>query len=110
MNWETRHEGVEVNTKGETECQKLEIELPIPMPTWNRILAMQHFERAKLREYLHHAVWCSLTYGPDWPTRMDFRGKQYSTALFLQEYFQMIRPNKSRKLAIAKLRAGLKKQ
>lgn len=92
------------------QCQKLEIELPMPMPTWNRILAMQHFERMKLREYLHHAVWCSLTYGNDWPTMMDFRGKPYSTELFLLEYLQMIRPSKSRKLAIANLRAAMKKQ
>lgn len=98
-----------MSTKG-ISCERLEIELPIPMPTWNRILAMQHFERAKLREYLHHAVLCSLTFGSDWPTTMVFRGKPYSTELFLQEYYQTIRPNKSRKLCIAKLRATLKRR
>ena len=89
---------------------KLRIEIPLPMPTWNRILAMQHFERIKLREYLHHAVSMSITHGRDWPTSMVFRSKQYSTELFRLEYLQTIRPNTSRKSAIRKLKAGMKKQ
>lgn len=71
---------------------------------------MQHFERAKLREYLHHAVLFSLTHGSDWPTKITFRGKPYSTHLFVLEYCQTIRPNKSRKSSIAKLKASQKKR
>ncbi len=91
-------------------CQKLEIELPIPMPTWNRILQMQHFERMKLRDLVHEFVSLSITYGSDWPTLMDYQGKQRSTDLLKLEYLQTIRPNKSRKLIIANLKASLKKQ
>lgn len=89
---------------------RLEIVIPLPMPTWNRILAMQHFERMKLREYLHHAVSLSITHGRDWPTWTVFRSKRYSTELLALEYLQMIRPSKSRKSSIASLRASLKKQ
>ncbi len=88
----------------------LSVELPIPMPTWNRILAMQHFERMKLRDLLHLFVSLSLTHGSDWPTSTDFQGKQRSTDLLKLEYLQAIRPNKSRKSVISKLKASLKKQ
>lgn len=91
-------------------CDKLEIELPIPMPTWNRILAMQHFERMKLRDLIHQFVSLSLTHGSDWPTSTEFQGRPQSTDLLKLEYFNAIRPNKSRKLIIAKLKASQKKQ
>lgn len=89
---------------------RMEIVIPLPMPTWNRILAMHHWERAKLREYLHAAVSMSITYGADWPTQMVFRSRRYSTDLFRLEYLAMIRPNKSRKSAIAKLKVRTNKR
>lgn len=92
------------------QCQRMEIVLPVPMPTWNRILAMQHFERMKLRDLLHEFVSLSITHGSDWPTSTDYRGKQQSTDLLKLEYFQAIRPNKSRRSAISSLKANLKKQ
>jgi hypothetical protein len=90
--------------------QCLEIEIPLPMPTWNRILAMQHFERMKLRDLLHEFVSLSITYGSDWPTSTDYQGKRQSTDLLKLEYLQTIRPNKSRKCVISKLKASLKEQ
>lgn len=91
-----------------TQC--LTIELPVPMPTWNRILAMQHFERMKLRDLIHKFVSLSHIHGSDWPTSTDYQGKQQSTDLLKLEYLQAIRPNKSRKSIIAKLKASLKKR
>lgn len=85
---------------------QITIELPIPMPTWNRILQMHPWERKKLRDYIHHAVSTSYTYGTDWPTVTEFQGKRLSTELFMLEYFQMIRPNKSRKQLIASKKPG----
>ncbi len=96
------------NEKGEATW--MEIILPIPMPTWNRILAMQHFQRMTLRHLLHHAVSLSITHGRDWGTWTVYQSKRLSTDLFTLMYFQTIRPNKSRKSAIAKLKAELKKQ
>lgn len=87
---------------------RLTITLPIPMPTWNRILAMQHFERMKLRDLIHRFVSLSFTHGSDLPTSTVFQGKPRLMDLLLLEYLQTIRPNKSRKLCIAKLKASRK--
>lgn len=84
---------------------RLEITLPVPMPTWNRILAMHHWERMKLRHLMHLFVSLSCTHGSDWPIWTVFQSKRRLTALLVQEYLQTIRPSKSRKSAIAKLRA-----
>lgn len=86
------------------------IEIPLPMPTWNRLLAMNKWQRMKLRHYIHHAVFMSITYGSDWPTVMEFQGRPYSTELWKLEFYQMIRPNTSRKSQIASLKEALKKQ
>ena len=80
----------------------------MPLPTWNRILAMNPWVRKRLRDFLHHAVFISIQYGSEWPTSTVYQGKPYRTDLFMLEYYQMIRPNKSRKLAIANLKASLK--
>ncbi len=94
----------------EDRCQRLDVELPIPMPTWNRILAMQHFERMKLRDLIHQFVSLSLTHERGWLTRTDSASKQHSMLLLEQTYLQTIRPNKSRKLEISNLKASLKKR
>ncbi len=86
------------------------IEIPIPMPTWNRILQMQHFERMKLRHLIHQFVSTSITTGSDSLTPTDSASRQSSTDLLLLEYLQAIRPNKSRKLAIRSLKQGRKKR
>lgn len=86
------------------------IELPIPLPTWNRILGMQHFERMKLRHLLTAFTSTSITSGSDWPTSMEFQGKLCSTQLLRAEYFMMTRPSSSRRLAIRKLKESLKEQ
>ena len=86
----------------------LKIEIPLPMPTWNRMLAMHPWERKKLRDLLHHAVSLSITHGLDWPTSTVFLGKPCSTELFTLEYLQTIRPSKSRKSRIDKLKASEK--
>lgn len=89
---------------------RLEIVLPVPLPTWNRILAMHHFQRMKCRHLLHQFVSLSIAYGADWPTSTDFQEKPVSTDLLKLEYLQTIRPNKSRKLAIARKKAEWKTQ
>jgi len=90
--------------------QRMEIEIPLPMPTWNRMLGMQSITRKRLRLLLHKFVSLSITHGTDWPTSTDFQGKRCSTELLKLEYLQLIRPSKSRKSVIAKKRAEWKKQ
>lgn len=80
------------------------------MPTWNRILAMQHFERMKLRHLIHQCVFTSITYGSEWPTWTVYQSKRCSTALLKLELLQTIRPNASRKLELRNLKASLKEQ
>jgi len=94
----------------EDQCpRKLEIVLPIPMPTWNTLLGAHWGVKDKCVALIHRFVLASITHGNDWPTLMDFRGKQQSTDLLLLEYLQTIRHNKSRKSDITKLKAAQKK-
>ena len=90
--------------------EELIVVLPIPLPTWNRILAMNRWQRKKLRDFLHHAVSISIQYGEDWPTLMEFQEKQRSTDWFMQEYLKMIRPSTSKKSPSRKRGARKKKQ
>lgn len=36
--------------------RKVTIVLPFPLPTWNRILAMHHFQKKQLRDLIHQGV------------------------------------------------------
>lgn len=89
-------------------AKSLVIELPIPMPTWNRILGMGIWERKKLRDLIHEYVSRSLTTESDSSIQMDSPSKRLSMELFDLTYLQTIRPSKSRKSDIAKLKAQLK--
>lgn len=88
--------------------RRIEIELPVPLPTWNRILAMHFQARKNLRHLLHQFVLLSIAHGSDWPMWTTYQGKRVSTELLKLVYLQMIRPSKSRKSDIVKLRAELK--
>lgn len=88
----------------------LEITLPFAMPTWNRVLGMQQFQRMRLRHLIHAFVFHSITSGEDWPTQMVCASKQQSTLLLRLEYSQTIRPNKSKKSAISKLKSAKTKK
>lgn len=66
------------------EPDQLVIVLPFAMPTWNRILQMQHFERMKLRHFIHQFVSASVC----------------STCIGLKEaaeFMYLIRPSKKNK-------------
>ncbi len=73
------------------EPDQLVIVLPFAMPTWNRILALQVFQRMRLRHLVHAFVFSSITSGEDWPTQMVCQSKVQSTLLLLLEYSEMTR-------------------
>lgn len=73
----------------------MEIVLPVAMPTWNRVLAMHPYERKKLRDMLHKIVADSVN-GVD------------QTELEALEYLQCIRPNKTRKAEIKRIKDSMK--
>lgn len=57
----------------------LEVVLPFPLVTWNRLLAMHHWQRKKLRDWVHAAV-------------IKCVNKEDITQEELDEYYQIIRP------------------
>lgn len=83
---------------------RLELTIPVAMPTWNRILNMQHFERQRLVDLLHLFTFISITHGSDLPIWTVFQSKRFSMDLLLLEYLQTIRPSKSRRSRIRSLK------
>ena len=94
----------------ENPMEKIEITLPISLPTWNRLLSMDKWQRKKTRDMVHHAIYLSIRYGGDWPIQMEYRGKLLSMDSFCAEYYKMIRPNSSGKSATAKKKQPIKKK
>lgn len=82
----------------------LAIELPIPLPTWNRILYMQPFQRKRLRDLLHQYVFIFTASDPASWTPMDSHAKPCSMELLNAEYLDLIRPSASSKSRLASLR------
>jgi len=87
---------------------KITIELPYPLPTWNRIMAMQHFQRMTLRHLIHLSVSELFLIEDTITTQRELVLKPFLTGLWHLEYLSMIRPNKSRKLLLKAEKARLK--
>ena len=87
---------------------KITIEIPLPMATINRMLAMHPWERKKYRDFVHHAVSELSTIETDSSTPIISTPKQPLTKLWHSEFLQVIRPNASRKSLIAKLKSDAK--
>ncbi len=93
--------------------RKMVLDLPIPMPTWNRLLAMGYHQRKNIRHMIHGYVLDSINQSgsvspitvSDSATQTDSQLRQLLTVLSSERYLQMTRPSKSRKLHIVKLRA-----
>ena len=86
----------------------IRIELPYPLPTWNRILAMNPWQRKKLRDMIHASLSALSVIESCDTTLTVYRPKQSWTALYMLEYLQTIRPNSSRKSALKAIRAEKK--
>jgi len=79
----------------------IRIELPYPLPLWNRILAMGHFERKKLRHWIHASLSQLQATGTASMTPTVYRLKPCWMALYSAEYYAMIRPSKYKKSVFA---------
>jgi hypothetical protein len=88
----------------------VEIVVPVPMPTWNRILSMTRFSRMKLRHLIHQLIWKSSITANGQPIPMVVPPKQQSMESLLLEYFQMIRPSGLNRSKLQSYKASLKKQ
>lgn len=75
---------------------RLKFILPFPLPTWNRILAMNPWERKRLRDWIYRAVYICIHYGEGWPTRTVSAERLSLMGCDMRDYYQMIRPAKSK--------------
>lgn len=82
---------------------KIVVELPFPLPTWNRILAMHHWERKKLRDLIHAAVSQLSVIDSTNTTLTHLQLKPSWMVLYGADYYRMIRPSTSRR---SHLKAG----
>lgn len=81
---------------------KFTIILPFKLPTWNQLLAMDHWQRKQVRTWLHNFVCASIPEGADWETLTGEVSRPFLTDLQKQEYGLMIQPNSSKKFALRK--------
>lgn len=89
----------------------MRIILPFRLPTWNQLLAMNFWERKRIRDWIKNSVSTCITEQIGSQTQTDAALKQSLTPLSLREYYQMIVPNSSRKLRNRKrLLRGMKKR
>lgn len=63
--------------------KNLKIVLPFPLPTWNRLLSMNQWERKKLRDWIHESI------------RRVVNNEKISE-LELKQYDALIRPKKKK--------------
>lgn len=90
--------------------RKMEIVLPIPMPTWNILLAANPWKRKKIRDSIHQFVLYAIRTEKGLQTRTGSATKQPLMELLKLEYLQMIRPKKSTKSFSSKPKVRKKKQ
>lgn len=76
--------------------------LPFKLPTWNRLLAMNHWERKKVRHWLHDFVCAALQGVNDSETLTDVVLRPSLTDLQRLEYGRMITPRASLKYRLGK--------
>ena len=76
---------------------KLKIVLPFPLPTWNRLLAMNRWERKRCRDWIHRAVSICIAEDTDSLTSTTSPRKQLLMLSCAAEYLPMIRPKSSKK-------------
>ncbi len=69
--------------------ERVEITLPVALPSWNRLLSVTHFTRKKIRKLVHQIVEDAV------------EGKE-TPEWILKEYMSQIRPSKKNKVAAAK--------
>lgn len=91
-----------VEKRDDRTSAKLEIELPIPMPSWNRLIAMHFWERKKCRDLIHAFVLHFCTPENESLTLITYQGKPRSMVWLQQAYLGTIRPSTSRKSRTSK--------
>jgi hypothetical protein len=89
--------------------ESIRLVLPFKLPTWNKLLAMDHWQRAKVRNWIKERVLECIQSGVEWQTPTGLVRKLSLTDLCLAEYLSMMEPNSSKKLRLHKKLAKQKK-
>ena len=88
----------------------LRLILPFKLPTWNNLLAMNRFERAKLNKWIKNTVSTFLIKESDSQTLRGLVLRLPLTELSKLEYSEMIQPNTYKKYRLRKKNARLAKK
>lgn len=74
----------------------IRIELPFRLPLWNDLLAMNHWQRKKVRDLIHGYISTLPVTESDAMIQMGSASKPASTDWFIAEYSQTIRATRSK--------------
>lgn len=110
--YEVKRRGIKESPAKKPEAvarQSLRLVLPFKLPTWNRLLAMNHWQRAKIRQWIHDATLTCIAAARDSQTRTGSALRPLLTPSLLEEYSRMIAPSTSAKSRLAKNKAKSKK-
>lgn len=88
----------------------MKIELPFPLPTWNRIIRMHPIQRYKMDNIIKEFVFISIQYANGSLTQTAYQQKLLLMESSRQALFEMMRPSSSKKSPSAKKKARKKKQ
>lgn len=86
---------MELQTIMSRETKELTITIPVPMPTWNRVLSAHHYQRKVMRDCMDEIVECAV------------EGKEPSE-LCVAKYMAAIRPSAKNKKALSDARNARK--
>ena len=82
--------------------KQITIKLPFPLITWNRLLAMNKWDRKKYRDMIHDAVSISIREGFDSLTPIQSQERLALMGWSFPKYYQTIRPARLPKLHTAR--------
>lgn len=75
----------------------VQIVLPFKLPTWNQLLAMNHWERKRVRDWIKEKVFMCIQSGNVLRTPMGLVVKRSLMDCEKQAYLSMIQPNSLKK-------------
>jgi hypothetical protein len=93
-----------------SKFKHIQIILPFKLPTWNQLLAMNHWQRAKVTKWIRENVAYIYTRSESVsPTPMELVLRLRLTEFALQEYLAMIQPRSLTKSRHRKRLAKMRK-
>ena len=96
-------------TEGLKECRSVKVVVPAKMPTWNCLLAMNRWQRAKVRHSIHQLVSQSITIDAGCAIPMDLASRRRLMVSSIAAYCETIQPRKSRRSATSNTKSASRK-